>query len=220
MPFDGFNYSGAAFIYPVSYHPKAVLSGPVYGLSLRNAYAQARQHARIIFQQTYGLNDLSPGDLFDAGYLFKSTSMVNVAGGHAYIGHSDAGGKGVGTFAVCKIAFSVFSNTGTTLSARLLVTDGTTTATGTTVTQTTAAPNYDAVARHPTTQSQASASALAQLQAANLSYLIEAEVDLAAINLNTICTATAQAYTVKENDATVGVSTKIHHVSCWWEVRD
>lgn len=125
MTFDGINWSEPALISAYAYAPLSPFGPDVVARSLLTAYFEGRKGGRRLLQQCYGYNGLVHNG---GGTNVLSTGLVSIADGYATL-------EDQWTHVRAVILYSAFAFVVTQAHHRVLVNDGTTTSTGTTITR-------------------------------------------------------------------------------------
>lgn len=86
MTFDGQPYGGGSLIYPDTYQPSAPFAGGALSQGLENLYYMARNHSRLVLQQSYAWNELDQ-DIYTAelGFAIVAGAHTHIAEGYAYL---------------------------------------------------------------------------------------------------------------------------------------
>lgn len=125
MTFDGINWSEPALISAYAYAPLSPFGPDVIARSMLTSYFEGRKGGRRLLQQSYGFN----GAVHNGGGTnVLSTGLVAVADSYATI-------ETEWTHVRAAILYSAYAFVVTEAHHRVLVNDGTTTNTGTTITR-------------------------------------------------------------------------------------
>lgn len=127
MPFDGVEWSQPVFIPPYAYHAHAPLTAEVLSAGFINAYVAARRNGRRVHEQVAPFFGRSSTE-GDFPQWHTATSLVPVADGYAWA-------QADWTHARAFVVYRAITVVDAIAYHRLVATDGSNTATGTTTEQ-------------------------------------------------------------------------------------
>lgn len=127
MAFDGVEYGGSDFIPPFASHPNAPLAGVVGQEALQGAYYIARHGAKMMVCQSYGWNGVDANRTGVVNHIKTQSVWVRVLESYMDI-------PALATHLVAACVFAFAGSDEHSIDHRIVITDGTDTDTGETVT--------------------------------------------------------------------------------------
>ena len=204
MAFDGVPHGGPAMIDPFDHHPAAPMSGRVLSNALQTAYYGARNHSRVILQQTYGYNGQDDSANFDTGFVVAQTSYVRIAEVHCFV-------PAEVTTIQAQILYSALSFQDATSYHRIVAVDAVT-------------PTPNTATGSPHTQAVAAGTWVYGVGVAGLSERIRrgaqplsalVEVDVTSLTAGAVWSVRLEGYVA----GTVAATYRPQYAAAWWQVR-